>query len=156
MLQAKPNQFNGTSSDSTAGTTNGYIQAARDGFGQPREVVKDYARMPQDVGNNATGQYEKPLPQYPSTSTPHSYLPPNTLAPTRTPTTPPASSIRRSSTPWQPGSTSGFQGSNMTGQSSTIQTSYRPSLGTSIVAQDVQEDLTLAVGDKFQFPRLLR
>jgi hypothetical protein len=151
-MQATPNQFNGTSSGNTAGTTNGYIQAARDGFGQPREVVKDYARAPQDARHNAMEQYDTPNPQYPSTSTPNRYLPPSTFAPT----TPPSSSIRRSSTPWRPGSTGDFQGSNVMGQGSTIQTSYRPSLGTSIVSVDVHDDLTLAVGDRLQFPRLLR
>ena len=70
----------------------------------------------------------------------------------------PTTTIKRSDAPWRPGSTGDYRGSSVGTPGSVKQASFRPLLDQVLAGQTVASkgDLTLAVGDKYQFPQLLR
>lgn len=90
--------------------------------------------MPSQVDRRENGSYPAPASSAPATSAPAS-------------ATPGPATMQRSSSPFQPGSTSSFQGA-VTARKQTIE------LASAVAPSNSQDEqaMILAVGDKYQFP----
>lgn len=102
-----------------------------------------FAAPPQTEGRQ-NGGYSAPATSAPTTSTPATSAPATSTFPGSTPG---PATMQRSSSPFQPGSTSSFQGA-VTARKQTIE------LASAVVPSGPQNEqaMILAVGDKYQFP----
>ena len=131
----------------------------------PRQAVQNYASAAKDAGHSATQSVTPAQNAYPSTNTPNPFSVPVSPAPQNqrstptetfnsappgysTPATPPG--IQRSAAPFRPGSTSTYQGAVITRKPST---EFASNASNRVGADN---EMVLAVGDKYQFPLTLR
>lgn len=127
--------------DMAGQTANGYLDTIRSkSAGTPGFSPGAARRAVEGVAPATTHSY-------PVTDTPHGYL--DAITPPSGGSTPAtAPSIQRSSTPFRPGSTSTFR--------SSMRTTKKHQVSLASAVSSPEDQLVLAVGDKFQFPRNLR
>lgn len=149
--EASRNIANSETFANAAETAKDYLNATADGLNQSREAIRGVASAAGTAGRNVMQNVSASLQnRYPSTSTPHGYVLPGGSVTNENRSSAPATAspaTTRSQAPFRPGSTSSFEGANV---------ARKPLVELASHSHPEPDELVLAVGDRYQFPVLLR